>query len=411
VSLGFQLLLGLAGLGVWLTVEPVTAILIPTQVRHLAPDSQATNLALITTAGAVIALLTNVVIGAISDRTTSSFGRRRPWIMVGVCSAAVALVLMPLASSIAALVIGRMLLQFGSHTVVCTTAAVIPDRVPDRQKGRASAIYGLALPVALLVGAILVGQIIVSVAAGYLALAVLALLLVMPFALTQHEPALPRGALPPSTLPRFLTVFWVSPKRYPDFALAWITRFLVIFGYALSAGSFLYLYVQKVLHYERLFPGHDVKEGVAILLVISTAVEIPTAIVAAVLSDRLQRRKVFVIASSVGIAVALAIIGLIHTWPATQLAAVIMGIGFGAYIAVDAALLSQVLPSTADRARDLGIMNISNLVPATIAPLIGAGIINAFGEDSPGGYTALYLIAALSTLASAVLVQKIKTVR
>jgi hypothetical protein len=56
-------------------------------------------------------------------------------------------------------------------------------------------------------------------------------------------------------------------------------------------------------------------------------------------------------------------------------------------------------------------MNISNLVPATIAPLIGAGIINAFGEDSPAGYTTLYLVAALSTLVSAVLIRKIKSVR
>jgi MFS family permease len=411
VSLRFQLLLGLAGLGIWLTTDPVITLLIPTQVSRLSPTSQATSLAIIATAGALVALVTNIVVGALSDRTTSPLGRRRPWIMAGAVATAAALALLASAPSIAVLILVWMLAQASSNSVICTTAAAIPDRVPDRQKGLASAIYGLAVPLSLLVGSILVGQVIADVAAGYLALAVLMLLLVAPFALTQREPALPRGAVPPLTPRGFLAGFWINPRRHPDFAVAWITRFLVILGYALGVGSFLFLYVEKVLGYEQLFPGHEVKEGVATLLAIAIAVEIPAALVAAILSDRLQRRKVFVVASSIAIAAALTLIGVVQTWAAAQVAAVIIGIGFGAYIAVDSALLAQVLPSTASRGRDLGIMNVSNLVPGTLAPLIGAGIINAFGEDSPAGYTTLYLVGALLTLVSAVLIRKIKSVR
>ena len=410
VSLRFQLLLGLAGVGIWLTGDPVVTLLIPTQVTKLTPNNAATGLAVVTTVGAVVALLVNVVIGALSDRTTSSLGRRRPWIMGGMLVSAIALTLLARAPSIAVLTLAWGLAQAGSNTMICTTAAAIPDRVPDRQRGVASAIYGLAVPVALFVGSILLGSVIAGVAAGYYALVLLMLAAVTPFVLTQRDPALPSGALAPVTIRGFIAGFWISPRRHRDFALAWITRFLVILGYVLGVGSFLFLYVQKVLRYEVRFPGHQTKEGVATLLVIAIVAELPAALGAAVLSDRLQRRKVFVIVSSLVITVALALIAVFHSWTVARVAALLMGLGFGSYIAVDSALITQVLPSASSRARDLGIMSISNLVPGTVGPLVGAGLINAFGQDSATGYTVLFGVAAGLTLLSAMLVQRIQSV-
>src|SRR5207302_1711335 len=140
------------------------------------------------------------------------------------------------------------------------------------------------------------------------------------------------------------------------------------------------------------------KEGVAILLVIATSVLLPVAIVAGVLSDRMQRRKVFVTTASLLIAVGLALLGFFHSWTMAEVAAVVLGLGFGAYVAVDSALITQVLPSPATRGKDLGIINIANALPDVIAPPLAAVLINLYGQDSPTGYRLLFTLAALLML-------------
>jgi len=87
------------------------------------------------------------------------------------------------------------------------------------------------------------------------------------------------------------------------------------------------------------------------------------------------------------------------------IAAVLLGIGFGAYLAVDFALLTQVLPTADSRGKDLGMINIANSLPQVVAPLVAWLAVTWLG-----GYPTLFLCSVVVSLLGAVLVRKIKCV-
>ena len=136
-----------------------------------------------------------------------------------------------------------------------------------------------------------------------------------------------------------------------------------------------------------------------------------SALVAGPLSDRIGRVKPFVIGASLVCAAAIVVLAFARTQGTATIAAAIMGAGFGAYTAVDLALISRVLPSAGDRARDLGIINIANSLPQVLAPLIASIWITTLRDSGYDvAYQSLYLAAAVVTVLGAVLVVKVKGV-
>ncbi|HVV20352.1 MAG TPA: MFS transporter, partial [Pseudonocardiaceae bacterium] len=93
-------------------------------------------------------------------------------------------------------------------------------------------------------------------------------------------------------------------------------------------------------------------------------------------------------------------------WPTALAAAIVQGLGFGVYVAVDVALITQVLPTTASNAKDLGVLNIANTLPQLIGPTVAATLITHVG-----GYRGLFAGAAVLTLLGAVSVTRIRSVR
>jgi MFS family permease len=105
-------------------------------------------------------------------------------------------------------------------------------------------------------------------------------------------------------------------------------------------------------------------------------------------------------------AVGAVVLAIWQTWEAAMVAAAIMGAGYGTYLAVDQALITQVLPAAKDRAKDLGVINIANSLPQVLGPALAGPVI-----ASLGGYPTLYGLTAVITLLGAILVQPIKSVR
>ena len=103
--------------------------------------------------------------------------------------------------------------------------------------------------------------------------------------------------------------------------------------------------------------------------------------------------------------IAAVILAFLPTLVWAMVAALVLGLGYGTYLAVDQALVTQVLPRAIDRGRDLGVINIANSAPQVLAPVIAAPIVT-----SVAGYTGLYLLTAVITLLSAVLVTRIRSV-
>jgi MFS family permease len=411
VKVQFMLRLGLAQVGFSISILPALTLLIPTQVTALDRANEASNLALVLTVGAVMALIGNPLAGALSDRTTSVLGRRRPWLFGGIIFTLIALAILSQARSILVVAVGWGLAQLAGNAIYSALVAIIPDRVPVYQRGTVSAIIGMVSPLGTIFGALIVGKLVGDIRIAYLILMGAMLLLTGSFALWYREPRLPKEQQPPFHLGRFLSGFWIDPRRATDFTRAWLARFFMMLSFSLGTGGFLFLYLQNIIQYPVIFPGREVKDGIATIQILTTVLLVPSTMLFGVLSDRLQRRKIFVMTAVVIIAFGLVMIAFFPSWNFVLAGCAAIGIGFGAYMSADVAMITQVLPSAASRGKDLGIINIANTLPQSVAPAIGAALINFFGAASPIGYTALFLSGALAALSAALLVRSIRSVR
>ena len=404
VSLLFQIILSLANTVVWLSIIPIQQLLLPQQVAAIDPVNKNSTLAFIIFMSGVTAVFAQPIVGALSDRTTTRFGRRRTWIVVGLILTIVSLVLLANAHSVLALALELAIFGFVVGMILSPVLAIIPDRVPVRQRATVSAFVGLAQPLGIVIGVILVAQIIRSVQNSYYVIAGILFVVIAIFLLTAREEPLAKEDVPHITLQVFLTNFF-RPFRSRDFVWTWIARFLVILAQTILLEFMLY-YLTDVIHYSQLFPGQQTDQGVAIFQVINTVTLIVSTIISGILSDKLQRRKPFIITASIIMTVALFLIAFIHTWTIVLVVAVIFGIGFGIYLSSDIALATQVLPEAKSQGRDLGLITAANILPELLFPVIS---FVAFGIFH--GYTALFSIAAIATLLGTFCILPIKSVR
>jgi MFS family permease len=276
--------------------------------------------------------------------------------------------------------------------------------VPVRQRATVSGWVGMPIALGLVLGTVIVVDVLnQDVVTGYITLAVLMVLLALPFVFFTPDHPLAPEHREPFSWRRLASNYWISPREYPDFGWAWLTRFLTSLAIAMGTLYLLY-FLRDAVHYARLFPGHTAADGLLILIVIYTGCVVLTSIVGGIISDRRGRRKMLVTISGLLMAAAALVLALWETWPASLLAAVLFGMGYGAYIAVDQALITQVLPKARDRAKDLGIINIAIVCPGAIGALIAAPVV------SLAGYPALFGATAVVAVAAAIGVWQIKTV-
>jgi MFS family permease len=396
--------IALANLGLFMAYFGPLEILLPNQVQAVAGSAhKVTTLGWVAGIGAAFAMIANPVAGALSDRTTSRFGRRRPWVLCGALAGAAALLFLAGQHSVAGIIAGWCLAQTGLNAMQASVTAAVPDQVPVSQRGAVSGWIGVPQTIGVILAVVLVSQ-VVSGNVGYVLIAALAVALVLPFVLTTPDPALSPAQRPPFAWRAFLGSFWLSPRRYPDFAWAWLTRFLVNIGNAMAILYLLYFLRDRV-HYSRLFPGHKAEDGLLILILIYTVAVLVTAVTGGIVSDRSGRRKRMVTVAGLVMAVPAVMLALWPTWPVSIASAAIIGLGYGVYLSVDQALVTQVLPSAAGRAKDMGIINIANSGPQVLAPAIAAPLVTQLG-----GYPTLYLSVAAMTVAGSALVWKIRSV-
>ncbi|MGK5519381.1 MFS transporter [Micromonospora sp. URMC 107] len=403
VRRGWIALVFAANLGVWMAFFTPIQVLLPQQLGRIAPADKEAALAVVTGLGALAAVLANPLAGALSDRTClrlagREFGRRHVWTAGGALLGAAALVLLARQRTVAGVALGWVAAQVCFNAMLASLTAAVPDRVPVVQRGGVSGWVGIPQALGLVLGVVLVTAVVSGTSAGYLAMAAAVLLLALPFALLTADDPLPRTHRPALRWRALLASMWISPRRHPDFGWAWITRFLVQLGNALGTLYLLYFLTDEVRHV-------DPEGGLLVLILLYTAGLAATAVVAGRLSDRSGRRKVFVIAAGGIMAVAALLLAVAPVWPVAVVAALLLGAGYGVYLSVDAALITQVLPAAADRAKDLGVINIANSAPQVLGPAISAPLVVHLG-----GYPALYAVTAAVTVLGSVLVLKIRSV-
>jgi MFS family permease len=373
-------------------------IFIGQQAISIDAPSKEAIFSLVTGCGAAVSLVANPLFGALSDRTVSGFGRRAPWILAGAILAAAALLAMSGATTVALMLLFWCLVQLGANAAYAAITAAVPDRVPVPQRATVGGLAVMGQTVGILLGAVFGAVVSGNYMVGYWLCAAALVLSVLPYLFHRNDPVLPLSARPPFQLKAFARGFWISPARHPDFAWAWLTRFLMNVGNQLTI-VYLLFFLRDVIGHE------DPALGVLVLTGIYAVLVIITAVLAGPWSDRVGKRKPFVIGSSVTIAMAGLIMAFFPVWPGALAGAAVLGIGFGAYLAVDFALLTQVLPQAADRGKDMGVINVAASLPQVFAPTLAFLSIQYLG-----GYVTLFSAAAVIGLLGAVFVVKIKGV-
>jgi MFS family permease len=391
-------LLFAANLGLWMALFTPIQVLLPEQIADISATGKEAALGWVTGIGALVAIIVNPLAGAFSDGTRlrirgRAYGRRHCWTLIGAGLSVLSLLWLAAQHTLFGVGVGWAGAQIGLNIMLASLSAAVPDRVPVSQRGAVSGWIGMPQALGLVLGAVLVTAVVTDNSAGYVVMAVGLAVLAVPFALLT-----PDDPLPPSFRSVRTPGSWAVFRGQPDFAWAWGTRFLVQLGNALGTLYLLYFLQDKV-------KLADPEGGLLIMILLYTVGLVATAVLGGRLSDRSGRRKIFVIWSGVLIAIAAILLAIWPTWPMALVASVLMGAGYGVYLAVDTALITQVLPAATDRAKDLGVINIASAAPQVLGPAIAAPLVTHLG-----GYPTLFALTALVTLLGSVAVVRIRSV-
>jgi MFS family permease len=131
------------------------------------------------------------------------------------------------------------------------------------------------------------------------------------------------------------------------------------------------------------------------------------SLVAGRLSDRMGRRKVFVLVASIVYGFALFVLAAATDVNGFLVGMAVSGLGFGVYVAVDLPLVTQVLPDEDTVAKDLGVFNIAGALPFTIASAIAPAVVAVGG----GSYGVLYTVAGFCAVLGAFAILPVRRVR
>jgi len=389
VGAGFIATLTLAYVGAFIAFVPLLSLLVPLQAQALAPMNKIGLLSLVTLLGAVVASVTNLAVGWASDRTRHRLGRRRPWIAGGLIGVMVAYGLIATATGPAALVAGIIVFQMAFNMLFAPLTAVLADRVPDRQKGRVAAFLGLGAPLGAASGVLITSPPFGDTGSRMAVMGLLVCVCLLPFLLSYRD------------LPHLRAENRRAARRLrlsPDFGFAWLSRFCLQIA-ASVVNAYMLFYLADHARYAEQFPGTTVESGLARLITLSTVLILVSGFLGGLASDRLNRRKAFILLAAGLMACGLLIFAVWPAWPGPLIGYAFYGIGFGLYTTVDAALVAQVLPSRQDTARDLGIMNLTNTLPAVLAPVVALIALGPERQSWPQLMATSAVLAVLGGLA------------
>lgn len=400
----------LAYIGVWMALLTPTFLSLALKIRQVNPEGASGSLSLVLGVGAFIAVVANPFFGRLSDRTTSRFGMRRPWILGGVFAGSLGLLVIAIAQNVQMILVGWCVAQLSFNALLAALIALLPDQVPVEKRGRVAGLLGIGFPVGLVGGAFLAQAVSGSIFLMFMAPAAVGVAFVLILAtILDDRRQSPDYRPPPYSLRAFLGSFWVNPVRHPDFGWAWLNRFLLYMGAAmLTTYQVFYLIDHLGISQER------VPHLVFIAALVLSVGLVIFSVVGGSLSDLAGgRRKVFIWSSAVIFGVGTAIIAFAGSFDTFLVGVAICGIGIGIYLAVDLALVSQVLPNPDDASKDLGVFNIASSLPQSLAPAIAPIFlaIPLFAGGEGDNYTAFYFVAALFAVAGALAIVPVRRVR
>lgn len=379
------------------------SLVLPAQVASISGDGKVLSLGIVTTIGAIIGAIFNPLFGTMSDQTQSRWGKRTPWLLVSGLLTAFMLTVMGFMQSFFLLVAAYIGVQLSITAFGAILLVTMPDRVPESKRGLMSSILGIATTVGALYGSNVAPLFIDQPWLANLIISSVLVVGIICMALftkdpTAHDP----GALKEK---KEKEPFWTLFKGFKDHDLRWMffTRFSIMLGYWMMVTYQFYTLTDYIG--EKNIPGGNAATATGILLSTYSVASFVVIFWTGPLSDRVGRRKVFISISSLMIGIAAFIPVFLPTWNGMLAFNILSALGFGLYYGVEPALATLVLPDKEHYARDLGLLNF-----AMAGPQLGGAAVGSLVVTSLGGYPPLYIVGGVLSLASALLVWKIRRI-
>jgi MFS family permease len=359
-------------------------------------SARATSLSIVTSAGVVLSMLLSPIIGMLSDRTRSRFGRRAPWIAAGSIAGTALICFMPVVPSIAVLVVVWSLIQVFMGLIQGPLVATVADRVPEERVGGVSAITGLAAYFGAIVGAIAAGALFTSIGLGaYIPIGLFLLLTTLAFVLFARDNSSRDMVTKRLRFSAVLKSYAVALVDR-DYRWAWISKVLLYLGYSISSTYSLYMLQSYIT------PALSTAEAAQTAPLLQF-VALPTTLLAMYISgrwsDKISRRKPFVVAAGLIMGVSFLIPFFSPTLPAMFIQVAITGIGYGMFVVVDQALFIDVLPDREAAGRDLGLSALGQNLGNALGPIVAGTVVviaaGSYGPVWPVGFF-LVLFASLA---------------
>ena len=302
----FVVLYALAYIGTILLFLAPLLVSLSLKVNALVGTDRAPNsLSLVAGTGAFIAMFANPFFGKLSDRTSSPLGMRRPWMVIGLLGGSVGTLVVALAPNIGVVLLGWCIAQVFFNALLAALVAVLPDQVPVDQRGRVAGVLGICLPIASVSGTYVVQLFTGNTLAMFLAPCAIGGFLILLFAATLNDRRLAAADKPAWSLREFASAFYVNPRKNPDFAWAFVSRFMFVLAYAFLTTYQVYYLLEKLGSAE-----DDVPRQLFLATLAMSSVVVVASLLGGWLSDRTGRRKVFVGTASFIFGMAMFVIAL-----------------------------------------------------------------------------------------------------
>jgi MFS family permease len=382
------------------------------KVRQLAPNLPNTALGILGFIGLLVAMAVQPIIGVFSDRARTKIGRRLPFIIGGAVLIAASLFLLATAPTLWVLLLGVILIQFSSNILQGPWQALIPDLVPQAQRGTASSFKAVMDIVATVVAGAVAGILLGTTGQklwGDQAIFVTAAAPVIVFILfvtltgiwAREQPGAANEAVSSRSVGEALkNAFYVNFRETPVFGW-WFANRILFWGAFIAINSFLINYLVDVIRMSEA----DAQSFYGTLKVILGGALIVLALASGWLSDRFGRKPVMLIAGLVAFAGALLLL-FVRERTLITVAGAIIGMAIGAFLSASWALATDIVPRQ-EAARYLGIANIATCIGSGVARLLGGVLIDPINRalgSSSSGYLLLFALAALCFLASALVI-------
>ena len=148
--------------------QTLSPLIIPLLVQQfIGEESKGSAVGSIRLWALMTAVLVQALVGILSDRSTAKLGRRRPFILLGTLGEIIIFALIGFSASLEgqtgyAVLFGLYILSMmASNTAHAATQGLIPDLVPESQRGRYSGVKALLeLPLPLLLVSLVIGKLV-----------------------------------------------------------------------------------------------------------------------------------------------------------------------------------------------------------------------------------------------------------